>query len=543
MSKDFSFDNFFKINVQKWGTGENDCLSRVAQTSLNNAGKTEDAGQWTKIKEQQDKIQEYNNKIEGHKIENADVVYEGQEILIPIEDAIEGIKNDFETTTSEYDEQQQEIADCTDKLTSANSNVSNTKASYDQALTEYNKAKSAASNSGDSNQNSSAIDSLKATLDAKKEEYTKAVEEQKEAQEALKEAQEKAKETKEKIEKLEKELDEYTDRKDEKEKEIDDQLKEIAGNIEGLEDELTQAQEELDKMKQELEQMKSGDRDEGENWDTIDKNAKKALSTSNTDQKIAKADGVEVSDEEENPNYFEIKQLYGKIIEDEDNDTVIARRYTYDEDGNEIIISEDEYKNNPNEYGTSIDKDNLISETTYEYPSSDVQVEIVKTKDEDGEDTYEVNVKDGQLTPELIDKYADKYSVDISPINTSNADSTESKVYNILNDSSSNTKNSDLKDYFNNNYSLPDVTKSTSADEASPNAVKDALYSLDITNSSDDEIAYAVGKLTSTYGTFDNMINVMMNAAGSGDWSDLQNSIYLTRVAQLMERYNDIKKD
>ncbi len=211
-------------------------------------------------------------------------------------------------------------------------------------------------------------------------------------------------------------------------------------------------------MKQELEQMKSGDRDEGENWDTIDKNAKKALSTSNTDQKIAKADGVEVSDEEENPNYFEIKQLYGKIIEDEDNDTVIARRYTYDEDGNEIIISEDEYKNNPNEYGTSIDKDNLISETTYEYPSSDVQVEIVKTKDEDGEDTYEVNVKDGQLTPAQIDMYNSKYGVEMSAVNKEDVDASY-EVNNIIENSSDSDKNDKLKEFFNDRYIVPSTRK------------------------------------------------------------------------------------
>lgn len=211
-------------------------------------------------------------------------------------------------------------------------------------------------------------------------------------------------------------------------------------------------------MKQELEQMKSGDRDEGENWDTIDKNAKKALSTSNTDQKIAKADGVEVSDEEKNPNYFEIKQLYGKIIEDEDNDTVIARRYTYDEDGNEIIISEDEYKNNPNEYGTSIDKDNLISETTYEYPSSDVQVEIVKTKDEDGEDTYEVNVKDGQLTPAQIDMYNSKYGVEMSAVNKEDVDASY-EVNNIIENSSDSDKNDKLKEFFNDRYIVPSTRK------------------------------------------------------------------------------------
>ena len=204
--------------------------------------------------------------------------------------------------------------------------------------------------------------------------------------------------------------------------------------------------------------MKSGDRDEGENWDTIDKNAKKALSTSNTDQKIAKADGVEVSDEEENPNYFEIKQLYGKIIEDEDNDTVIARRYTYDEDGNEIIISEDEYKNNPNEYGTSIDKDNLISETTYEYPSSDVQVEIVKTKDEDGEDTYEVNVKDGQLTPAQIDMYNSKYGVEMSAVNKEDVDASY-EVNNIIENSSDSDKNDKLKEFFNDRYIVPSTRK------------------------------------------------------------------------------------
>lgn len=204
--------------------------------------------------------------------------------------------------------------------------------------------------------------------------------------------------------------------------------------------------------------MKSGDRDEGENWDTIDKNAKKALSTSNTDQKIAKADGVEVSDEEKNPNYFEIKQLYGKIIEDEDNDTVIARRYTYDEDGNEIIISEDEYKNNPNEYGTSIDKDNLISETTYEYPSSDVQVEIVKTKDEDGEDTYEVNVKDGQLTPAQIDMYNSKYGVEMSAVNKEDVDASY-EVNNIIENSSDSDKNDKLKEFFNDRYIVPSTRK------------------------------------------------------------------------------------
>ena len=540
MSKDFSFDNFFKINVQKWGTGENDCLSRVAQTSLKNAGKTDEAGEWSKIKEQQDKIQEYNNQIEDHKIENADVVYEGQEILIPIEDAIEGIKNDFETTTSEYDEQQQEIADCTDKLTSANDNVASTKTSYDQALSEYNKAKSAASNSEDDNKDTSAIDSLKATLDAKKEEYTKAVEEQKEAQEALKEAQEKAKETKEKIENLEKELDEYTDKKDQKEKEIDDQLKEIAGNIEGLEDELTQAQEELDKMKQELEQMKSGDRDEGENWDTIDKNAKKALSTSNTDQKIAKADGVEVSDEEENPNYFDMKDTESEIVEDSDLKQVSRNTYAYDEDGKRILISSEVYGSEKNEDGTRIHDDNLISETTYEYPSSGVQVEIVKTKDEDGEDTYEVNVKDGQLTPAQIDMYNSKYGVEMSAVNKTDTNAGYLVNY-IVENSSDSDKNDKLKEFFNDRYSVPSTSKSSDNSKASASLVKDVLYNLDIQHCLDVEVESAVSKLTSAFGSFDAMIDTMTDS--SSDMSNVQQSIYLSRVAQLMERYEDIKKD
>ncbi len=541
MSKDFSFDNFFKINVQKWGTGENDCLSRVAQTSLNNAGKTEDAGQWTKIKEQQDKIQEYNNKIEGHKIENADVVYEGQEILIPIEDAIEGIKNDFETTTSEYDEQQQEIADCTDKLTSANSNVSSTKASYDQALTEYNKAKSAASNSGDSNQNSSAIDSLKATLDAKKEEYTKAVEEQKEAQEALKEAQEKAKETKEKIEKLEKELDEYTDRKDQKEKEIDEQLKEITGNIEGLEDELEQAQEELDKMKQELEKMKSGDRDKGENWNSIDEQAQNAAQNAQKLQDIAKADGIEIPEDEENPNYFETKNKESIIVEDENTNTVSLMTYADDGKGNKILLSEKQYGDKLNDEGTRIYDDNLVSEKTYEYPSSGVRVEITKTQNDDGDDEYSVNVQNGQLTPALIDKYETKYGVSLSNGYVDEKNSTASEVNNILNKSDKSEKNSDLKTYFNNNYTLPELKNSTSSSSTDYDAklIKDVLYSLDLDNCLDIEIESAVNKLTYAFGSVDNLIDVV--TSDTSGLSDVQQGIYLPRVAQLLERYGSIK--
>ena len=286
--------------------------------------------------------------------------------------------------------------------------------------------------------------------------------------------------------------------------------------------------------------MKSGDRDEGENWDTIDKNAKKALSTSNTDQKIAKADGVEVSDEEKNPNYFEIKQLYGKIIEDEDNDTVIVRRYTYDEDGNEIIISEDEYKNNPNEYGTSIDKDNLISETTYEYPSSDVQVEIVKTKDEDGEDTYEVNVKDGQLTPAQIDMYNSKYGVEMSAVNKEDVDASY-EVNNIIENSSDSDKNDKLKEFFNDRYIVPSTSKSSDNSKASASLVKDVLYNLDIQHCTENDVESAVNKLTSAFGSFDAMIDTMTDS--SSYMSNVQQSIYLSRVAQLMERYEKIKKD
>ena len=142
-------------------------------------------------------------------------------------------------------------------------------------------------------------------------------------------------------------------------------------------------------MKQELEQMKSGDRDKGENWDTIDKNAKEASSIADASQIIAKESGIIPSDddEEENPNYFDMKDTESEIVEDRDLKQISRNTYAYDEDGKRILISSEVYgseESEENEDGTRIHDDNLISETTYEYPSSDVQVEIVKTKDEDG---------------------------------------------------------------------------------------------------------------------------------------------------------------
>lgn len=293
-------------------------------------------------------------------------------------------------------------------------------------------------------------------------------------------------------------------------------------------------------MKQELEQMKSGDNGKSDNWDTIDKNAKNVLKNSETLQNIALADGIEISNKDENPNYFEIKELYGKITEDDDNDTIIARRYTYDEDGNEIIISENEYKNNPNKYGTSVDENNLISETTYEYPSSDVQVEIVKTKDEDGEDTYEVNVKDGQLTPAQIDMYNSKYGVEMSAVNKKDTNAGYLVNY-IVENSSDSDKNDKLKEFFNDRYSVPSTSKSSDNSKASASLVKDVLYNLDIQHCLDAEVESAVSKLTSAFGSFDAMIDTMTDS--SSDMSNVQQSIYLSRVAQLMERYEDIKKD
>ena len=294
---------------------------------------------------------------------------------------------------------------------------------------------------------------------------------------------------------------------------------------------------------QELEQMKSADRDEGENWDPIDKNAKKALSTSNPDQKIAKADGVEVSDEEENPNYFDMKDTESEIVEDRDLKRISRNTYAYDEDGKRILISSEVYgseESEENEDGTRIHDDNLISETTYEYPSSDVQVEIVKTKDEDGEDTYEVNVKDGQLTPAQIDMYNSKYGVEISAVNKKDTNAAYLVNY-IVENSSDSDKNDKLKEFFNDRYSVPSTSKSSDNSKASASFVKDVLYNLDIQHCLNIDVESAVSILTSAFGSFDAMIDTMTDS--SSGMSNVQQSIYLSRVAQLMERYEDIKKD
>ena len=276
-----SFDRFFKITVQAWdpsGNGENDCLSRIAQTSMKNAGNA-DAGSWAAIEAKQKEIQEYNNKYNDEKIENADIVHEGQEVLIPLEDAIEGIRNEFETVTGEYNEAQQTIEDKTGELTSANEGVSTAFDALQTAQQQYNAVKD-----GD---DESAKSSKLSALESAKKEYRKALEEQQKAQEELEKAQTDAEEIQDKMDELEGSLEEYTDRKEQKEDEIDQQLKEIAGNIEGLEEDLSKAQDELDKMKQELITMQEGSEAANggaetgaKGWNQIGDEAKEALETS-----------------------------------------------------------------------------------------------------------------------------------------------------------------------------------------------------------------------------------------------------------------------
>ena len=272
------FDKFFKITVQRWGTGENDCLSRIAQTSLRNSGNTESAESWNAIEDKLYEIQDYNNKYNEQKIKNVNVLNEGQEVLIPLEDAIDAIRQEFDSVMSEYDAIQSEIESTTTDLLAANTNVDTAFDKLSSSQRAYDDATSR------SNVPEIAIQSIKANLDAAKTEYQKALEAQKALQDKLSGLKEDSEEARCKVDKLEENLDEYTDRKGQSEEEIDAKLLEIAGNIDGLEDDIAEAQRELDEMKAELENKKNNAIDTNEkSWSQIDKEANEALEESMLD--------------------------------------------------------------------------------------------------------------------------------------------------------------------------------------------------------------------------------------------------------------------
>ena len=118
-----SLEQYFKIKVQPWGSGENDCLSRVAKTVMNNSGESEETKLWKNVEEKYLEIQDYNNKINEGSIENADIVRDGQEILVPLEDAIAGITREFNSVTSKYSFQKNVVQSYTTALVTANSDV------------------------------------------------------------------------------------------------------------------------------------------------------------------------------------------------------------------------------------------------------------------------------------------------------------------------------------------------------------------------------------------------------------------------------------
>lgn len=454
-------DKFFKISVQKWGTGENDCLSRVAQTSLKNKGDTEGASSWSAIEAKQKEIQDYNNKYNDEKIENADVVSEGQEILIPIEDAIEGIKEEFETVTKTYDEKQTEVETKTTELEGVNDKVS-------EAFDKLQQCQSAYDSDNES-------ESAKSDLQSAKREYRNALAEQEKAETALKKAQEEAEEAQEKLDKLEEDLEEYTDRKDQKEEEIDEKLKEIAGNIEGLEDDLSKAQEELDKMKQELEEKKKAEQagDESSGKKSVserEEGADNALSAAQNNKYTAKMNGF--IDEEGNlisEDDAENVELNSSILERGE----VKSRKT--DDGSDVIEFEDgsSYDINENKFvekdGTTTDGVSKDEETDKDTELSELIEEIADVLNPNNPEDYNEGYKNEFLADVLKDKSSDE-------------------ILEIMNewDSQNSDKNNRLREYIANSFLQEsddgDSYETNSSDDENQQAVRDA-----ITNALGDE--------------------------------------------------------
>ena len=114
-------EGFFKVTVNSWGTGDNDCLWNIAKGVLERQGIENPTVE--EINETIEAIKENNDKIDGYHIREDDIIYKGQEVLVPLEDAIAGIEEKVDTLTSQYNTKKSELNQLNQALLGMNLNV------------------------------------------------------------------------------------------------------------------------------------------------------------------------------------------------------------------------------------------------------------------------------------------------------------------------------------------------------------------------------------------------------------------------------------
>ena len=295
-----SLEQYFKIKVQPWGSGENDCLSRVAKTVMNNSGKSEETKLWKNVEEKYLEIQDYNNKISEGSIENADIVRDGQEILVPLEDAIAGITQEFNSVTSKYSFQKNVVQSYTTALVTANSDVDASYSAMCNLERELNSAPPKGSIEYDNwyQHNLSKI----RELNEARTKYETSLKTQKLQQDLLEGALEELNAAEQKIMQLKQDLAEYTDRKNDTQDQIDSDLARVTGYIDEMQGELETTQKQLDELYLQIENLTNED----DNLSSIKDDAEGAIMAAGTAQANAENLGYKY---DENGNLISPEKL------------------------------------------------------------------------------------------------------------------------------------------------------------------------------------------------------------------------------------------
>lgn len=164
------------VNVNSWGTGDNDCYWNIAKTQLE---QTQGSATSAEIQALVTELKKLNNAED-------DLVCVNDEIIIPTRYAVEEVQENISAKTEELTTVQEEVATAQGNLETATGKVSSTLSTYNSYLSSYD---AAVANAADDGSDDTEILNLYAQVEDAKSAYLAALEEQQAAQTALEEKQ------------------------------------------------------------------------------------------------------------------------------------------------------------------------------------------------------------------------------------------------------------------------------------------------------------------------------------------------------------------
>lgn len=226
------------VNVQSWGTGENDCWWNIAQNQLGESASAQE------IQALVNQLQEYNKEKNASVVRQNDIVCEGDQIFIPLEYAMDEVQGNVESASTALSDAQTGVQEAGSTLTEKNSAVNSTLGALNSAQSAYDEAASQAE--GDE---SVDLSSYETALNDAKEAYLAALSEQQQAQADYDKANEDLTTAKETLEQYKTELNDLQSELDEEEADYQTKLDEITKQIETIDTNIETTETELQSAK------------------------------------------------------------------------------------------------------------------------------------------------------------------------------------------------------------------------------------------------------------------------------------------------------